>query len=554
MNLHSIMNILLFGVITLLIPAISLASPTTRASKPNFIFIIVDDMDNGYLNSTSVMPNLVSNIIEQGITFTSAYVTSPKCCPSRTSLFSGRMPHNIGDIEHGWCGNFTANRENNWLTSLNQNNDYTIMQVGKWYNQEGTFCVPGYVPAWKNGTSLPSQLSSFYGLCDEVCYYNYSMNINGKIEYYGDQPTDYMTSVFGNYTINWLDNMLTNHVDMPFLMYVAPHAPHLPALPAPWYMDAPVPMNNNQHIAPRTPIFNTGWEDKSFFINNGIDKPMSKALINGSDTLWAHRLRTLMSVDDMIHDIFDLLTEKQALDNTYIIFTSDHGYHLGGYGIWSEKSNPYDSDSNVLLTMRGPGIPVNSISQNLVSMNVDIPATILELSGIPNTWPDNSGQRDGTSLIPLWNTPSTEVTENITYPALLHPPSIYLSSPSTWRDRVLIQYVGWSNLQWLMPCSYGLTDGPCPKNAPAGVVDAISNAYTSLRIINNTHNTLFADYRPYQSPLNTSATNWTEIYDLLTDPYELTNLAVKNRLPRSVIEQMRTELWDYATCFGQTCP
>ncbi len=80
--------------------------------------------------------------------------------------------------------------------------------------------------------------------------------------------------------------------------------------------------------APRTPAWNKGWEDKHFVINNGIDKPMNAALINGSDTLHMQRLRSLLSVDDYIREAVALLAETGALANTFVWFTSDHGYHL----------------------------------------------------------------------------------------------------------------------------------------------------------------------------------------------------------------------------------
>ena len=95
--------------------------------QPNFLFIITDDQDRD-LGSFSVMPN-AQKIFNGGLNFSSAYVASPICCPSRTALFSGRQPHNIGDVTLGWCGNFSAQRENTFTTSLSQVG-YRIGQFG----------------------------------------------------------------------------------------------------------------------------------------------------------------------------------------------------------------------------------------------------------------------------------------------------------------------------------------------------------------------------------------------------------------------------------------
>ena len=116
-----------------------LAATLASASKqPNFLFLITDDQDRGGLGSFSVMPNTQRLIFNAGLNFSSAFVSSPVCCPSRTSLFSGRQPHNIGDVTLGWCGNFSQDRENTFTTSLG-NAGYRIGQFGA--------CIQAYVTA-----------------------------------------------------------------------------------------------------------------------------------------------------------------------------------------------------------------------------------------------------------------------------------------------------------------------------------------------------------------------------------------------------------------------
>lgn len=519
--------------------------------RPNFLFLLTDDQDRD-LGSFSVLPDVVSEIFNQGLNFTEAYVDSPKCCPSRTSLFTSRMAHNLGDVTQGWCGNFSAQKDNTFTTTLGAAG-YAIGQFGKWYNEEPQFCKKGWVPEWK----VNSSNSDFYVMCQEVKYYNMTWNDNGNLTSTGDKPTDYLTSLIGNRTMKFLSSAVAN-ADTPWLAYVAIHAPHLPATPAPWYLN--VPMGPE---APRTPNWNSGWEDKHFQIDNGIDKPMSQALINGSDALWGNRLRSLMSVNDVVVDIMALLKANPAvLANTYIIYTSDHGYHLGQHGVWSEKGGPYLFDARVPLAITGPGIAPGSVSSAMVS-NVDLAPTILELAGVPDKWPDNSGRRDGTSLTPLFKQtspssitpPSAAVTQEQSGPRDPIPP------PPGWRDRLLIQYPGWTQTwQWLQPCLYDLPGVPsCASygpvaDQPAGLLDTTSNCYTSLRVINSTHNTWYTEFRPFQSPLSPSYTNWTEVYNITADPFQITNLAVRNQLPPPVIAAMASELWDVANCVGASCP
>jgi arylsulfatase A-like enzyme len=145
----------------LLLGTIALAG--AAPSKPNFLVVVVDDADAELGSvSPSVMPNLNKWLVSGGATFSAAHVTSPICCPSRTSLFSGRYPHNLGDDSLGWCGNFSQVREDTLLVAL-ANAGYAVSQLGKWYNEEPTFCAPGYVPAWKTGATGPA--SDAFLLC-----------------------------------------------------------------------------------------------------------------------------------------------------------------------------------------------------------------------------------------------------------------------------------------------------------------------------------------------------------------------------------------------------
>lgn len=281
-------------------------------SPPSFLFLITDDQDLELGGaSAAAMPALHELIVNEGMTLSAAHTVSPICCPSRTSLFSGRYPHNLADDTLGWCGNFSKAMDDTWMTSLHDAG-YTIMQSGKWFNSEASFCSKGWLPSWKRA----GDANELFLLCEEGKYFNNTYNRNGVIGTASTGATTYMTSVLGNHTLEFLKT--ATRAAAPWVAYVGIHAPHLPATPAPWYADAPMPPH-----APRTASWNTAWQDKHWVIDNGVDKPMSEALINGSDALHAQRLRTLLSVDDLVRDVVALLQANGALDNTYIIYTSD---------------------------------------------------------------------------------------------------------------------------------------------------------------------------------------------------------------------------------------
>jgi hypothetical protein len=145
-----------------------------------------------------------------------------------------------------------------------------------------------------------------------------------------------MTALIGNATIDWLNATLAARADArahgaaprPFFALIAPHAPHVPATPAPWYESAPLP---NGGAAPRTPSWNVASNrsapgaSKPWFVEAMPDMlstapPASPdgTMADASDAHSARRLRSLMSVDDLLSATLALLEGAGALEETFI--------------------------------------------------------------------------------------------------------------------------------------------------------------------------------------------------------------------------------------------
>merc|ERR1712107_608357 len=90
-------------------------------------------------------------------------------------------------------------------------------------------------------------------------------------------------------------------------------------------------------------------------------------------------------------------------DNTYVLFSSDHGYHLGQFRIPDEKMLPYETDIRATFWIRGPGIKPGTVVPHLTA-NIDIAPTLVDLAGlrIPSIM-------DGKSMVPLFH-PSAAAT------------------------------------------------------------------------------------------------------------------------------------------------
>ena len=84
---------------------------------------------------------------------------------------------------------------------------------------------------------------------------------------------------------------------------------------------------------------------------------LTETEISFADLLYRKRLQTMRSVDDAIYELFLRLWLMNALDNTYVFLTSDHGYHLGQFGVLKGKGKPYEDDIRVPFFAYGPRIP-----------------------------------------------------------------------------------------------------------------------------------------------------------------------------------------------------
>lgn len=119
--------------------------------------------------------------------------------------------------------------------------------------------------------------------------------------------------------------------------------------------------------------------DKHWLVGSG--QSLSNNTILTIDEYFQKRWESLLSVDEMMKALVAVLNETQCFQNTYIIYTSDNGYHLGQFAQPFDKRQPYETDIKVPLLVLGPHVPANQIINLPVSL-LDIAPTILEWAGL----------------------------------------------------------------------------------------------------------------------------------------------------------------------------
>jgi N-acetylglucosamine-6-sulfatase len=486
---------LFFAPLLLLPLLIGSAAPVPAAARPNFVVILTDDQDLT-LGSLDYMPRTRELIAQQGMTFSNYFVPLSLCCPSRATILTGLYPHNhkvytnfppdggyerFDELRHERASLATALHAAGYRTAL----------IGKYLNgypgtEKSTYVPPGW-DEWASPVA-----GSAYAA------YRFTLNENGKTVKYGSKPEDYMTDVLAGKATAFVRGAAAPAGNgKPFFLYLATYAPHKPATPAKRHAGLFPGLK-----APRTPSFNEAdVSDKPARIR-ALPK-LDAGQIAAIDTIYRKQRLSLQAVDEMVAALVRALQETGQLANTYIVFTSDNGFHMGQHRLDQGKYTPYETDVHVPLLIRGPGVPAGGTASALAA-SVDLAPTLAELAGAKLTV-----DFDGRSLVPL----------------------LRGQIPSDWRRMVLLE-------QFAFP--------PAPPRAgealePPDEQDAKAASDYPAHAGVRTADFKFVAY----------ATGEREVYDLRSDPDELANL--RDRVGQAWLTRLSRMSQNLGKCAGATC-
>lgn len=421
--------------------------------RPNIIVIFTDDQP---YHTVNYMPVVKNTLMAQGVVFDNGFVTTPLCCPSRSSILTGQYAHNHQVYTNRMpLGGAQKFKDASTLAVWMHDSGYLTAYFGKYLNGYEDIDPNGYIPpGWDEWVSfLGKNLSSDEDAGKLQYYFNFSMTENGIPVEYPRSGKNFSADVITRKAVSFIDTAR----DAPFMMFVAYYNPHSPYVTAPRHKDLFRSNSDWEWMQYRPPNFNEeNIKDKPAYI--GDLSPLS-----AEDIDIAHRqiLRSLISVDDGVATILDMLDQTHLSEKTIIVFMSDNGMTLGDHRFGVTKNCPYEACVKVPFVVYAPAYYAHRVDTHLVA-NIDLAPTIAQWGGasIPNTV-------DGMSMVPLLEDPSAQ-----------------------WRDQILFEH--WPTEE--------------------GVGSMIPEFY-SIR-------TAEWKYTEY-------STGEVELYNLISDPYELVNIAGK---------------------------
>ena len=354
----------------------TLAGAAAAAKKPNVIVVMADDQDM-LLDSLSVMPHVKSQIGDQGVTYKKHYCTVAWCCPSRVNFLTGKAAHNtnVTALSRPYGG---------WTKFVDEglNRDYLPV----WINQAGirTYYVGKLMNSYgvKNHNSPhPAGWDQSSFLVDPWTYnYHHSHWTNGKAEKISKFPGVHTTHVTQLKALKAIEDAAKHKKQ--FFMMIAPVAPHVEIAGGVHQPPPPASFKGQftNRKAPRRANWNPDKPSGASWINK-LPR-LTGAQVNTCDKNHVGRLQNIAGIDAMVGKMIDKLKDHNLLDNTYIIYTSDNGFHIGNHRLLPGKRCPYEEDINIPLLIRGPGVP-QGVSNTITNSHTDMAPTILKMLGVP---------------------------------------------------------------------------------------------------------------------------------------------------------------------------
>lgn len=419
--------------------------------RPNMIVVLIDDMrwdEYGVTGHNYIQTPNIDRLAREGVRFTNAFATTPLCSPSRACFLTGQYAHHNGIVD-----NTARDKQSHELMTFPRVLDqagYETAFMGKWHMGNDDSPCPGF----DHWVSLKGQGEAI----------DPNLNVDGTRL----QAKGYVTDVLNDYARRFIRKKR----ESPFLLYLSHKALHPNLFQA---NDGSVQVIGSGGFIPadrhkgmyadktfaRRPNAFVVPEDKPALMRSIEDvPPLSRETATKESTI-RERAEMLMAIDESLGSIMSLLDSLGQLDNTVIVFTSDHGYWYGEHCLDEERRLAYEEGIRIPFLIRYPRVIPAGLQRDGMIQSIDMAPTLLTYAGA-----QVGPYIDGKPLQPLIQDPT-----------------------APWRSEVFIEYY---------------SDTVFPRVYKMGYNAVRDNRFKYIR------------YKDLEG--------MDELYDLEKDPYELKNV------------------------------
>ena len=358
------------------------------ADRPNILFLMTDQMQGRVLepDHPCQTPTL-DRLAQRGVRITRAYTPNPVCSPARASLMTGLLPHTHGVIQVTHCQPPDKTQLDqarpHWAHRL-KDAGYRTGYFGKWHVERSE--KPGSF-GWTDDLSQHSakggeqrQRITQDAEAPTIHKQGWFQGIEGyqphRFYEVNDRPAEQRgCGVFTTQALEWLDDVIGG--DSPWCCFVSVNEPHDPFIVGKdafdqYDVDAlPVPDNWHDDLSDRPGLYR-----KSARVYNDLSMAQRKELA-------ACYYGMVSEIDSQYARLIDRLEQAGELDNTIIVFTSDHGEFLGAHGLYCKNVGAFEEAYHIPMILAGPGIPAHGAVEARVGLH-DVGPTLIDLVGLNN--------------------------------------------------------------------------------------------------------------------------------------------------------------------------
>ena len=386
---------------------IALVSVAQAQQKPNVLFVISDDLTttaiSSYGNTAVSTPN-IDRLAGDGTKYTRAYTQYPICGPSRASFMFGYYPSATGTYGYVSGRKEVGPGRKSW-SQLFKDNGYFTARVGKIFHMGTLDLING-----SNGTDDEASWTERYNSQDPL------WNAEGEGELvqknpYGLEPPKQGTNLMSiikaegtdsdysdGKTADKISELLKRHKNRPFFIAAGLFRPHVPFVAPKTYFNA---YPYNQVVLP--PKVVNDWDDIPVPGINYVTSVNALMSQEQEKKAIAAYYANVSYMDTQLGKILKTLKDEGLEKNTIVIFTSDHGYHLGEHNFWM-KVGLHEESVRVPLIIKVPGKQPR-VCHSLVEL-IDLYPTISELAGLKV-----SPHLQGLSIVKTLDNPSHKVRD-----------------------------------------------------------------------------------------------------------------------------------------------